>query len=332
MKAVIDADYIRYAVASAGEKRSILVTHKASGRQKEFDTRTDFWGNWRTKDGGYLATINEGRTSPFTWDEFEIEDVQTPEPIENVLHSAKLMFENSYKQAGCSSYIAFFGKGDSFRKELSTLLEYKGNRNDLTKPLLMDEVTEYLIKKYKVNVVENIEADDACVMEAHGKKNRVVIAVDKDTGGNSVNWYNPNNPSKGIVDCSGFGQLWLNEKGEVKGIGRLFLYFQVAFSDKIDNYAANCFSDKRWGEKSAYKALVDCKNDKEALEAVVNIYKALYPEPKIITGWRGDELEIDWKYIASENWHMARMLRSMAELENKVEFLDTLERVGVTYE
>ena len=26
-------------------------------------------------------------------------------------------------------------------------------------------------------------------------------------------------------------------------------------------------------------------------------------------GWRGDEFEIDWKYVFNENWDMAHMLR-----------------------
>jgi hypothetical protein len=35
----------------------------------------------------------------------------------------------------------------------------------------------------------------------------------------------------------------------------------------------------------------------------------LYPAPKKITGWRGDEILIDWKYVLRENFTLARMLR-----------------------
>ena len=34
------------------------------------------------------------------------------------------------------------------------------------------------------------------------------------------------------------------------------------------------------GDKAAYKILGQCKNDKQALEGLVKIYKTLYPQPK----------------------------------------------------
>lgn len=329
MKAIVDADYILYAVACAGEKRSVKVVHKKSGRELIVPTRTEFYGDWRKKEGGRLAEINKAKNSDFKWDDFEYIDLQEPEPIENVLHSAKLMYESVVKKAGCDKQKGFLGSGPTFRHELATILEYKGNRIDLLKPVLMDEVREYLIKKFKIEVVKGIESDDACIIEAYNKKDHVVIAIDKDTGGNAVNWFNPNCPEQDIVNCNQFGKLWLNDKNEVKGIGRLFFYLQVAYGDDIDNYRANSASDKRWGVKSAYNALVDCKNDKEAFKKLVEIYKNLYPEPKTITGWRGDEINIDWLYCLEENFALARMLRSRDELENRIYVKDILDKMEI---
>ena len=81
----------------------------------------------------------------------------------------------------------------------------------------------------------------------------------------------------------------------------------------MDNYAAHSASQVKWGELSAYEVLKDCKNDKEALAAIVDGYKHLYPTPSKVVGWRGDILNIDWKYVLSENWVMARMLRKPDE-------------------
>lgn len=331
--AVVDTDFILHAVACAGEKRYVDVIHKASGRKLRVDNKTQFYGSWQRKDGGILAEINRAKGKNWTWEDFEYIDVQEPEPLENVLHSAKVMFESVVKRAGCSKYKAFIGDGKpTFRNELATILEYKGNRKDLISPIYKDEVRDYLVRKFKVVTVSGIEADDACIIEAFKKKDHVVIAVDKDTGGNAVNWFNPNHEEDGVVNCDQFGKLWLNNKNEVRGIGRLFFYYQCAYGDDVDNYRANSASDKRWGSKSAYKALVGCQNDKEALEALVGVYKSLYPEPKMITGWRGDEFEIDWLYVASENWQLARMLRSMDELTNRIELEDVLCKVGVKYD
>ena len=84
--------------------------------------------------------------------------------------------------------------------------------------------------------------------------------------------------------------------------------------DASDNYKANCFSDTKWGDMSAYKALVDCETDEEALLAVIDVFKNLYPEPKVITGWRGNEILIDWYYVANEMFQMARMMRWVGDV------------------
>lgn len=329
LTAVVDADFIAYAVASAGEKRTVIVTHKPSGRQIEVGTRTEWHGDWRKRDGGMLAEINAKRTSPFDPDEFEFEDVQTPEPIENVLHSAKTMFTSTYKNAGTEDYIGFLGGSNNFRDDVATIWKYKGDRENLIKPLYLKDVREYLSRKFSLEIVDGYEADDAVVMEAHGRRDRVVISPDKDTGGNHVMWYNPHKPEQGIVDCMKLGKLFLDDKGEVRGFGRIFFYYQCASGDRADCYAANSACGKRWGDKSAYKSLVDCKTDKEALIALKEVYQKLYPEPLTIIGWRGDQLDVDWKYVLNENWQLARMIRSVDEIENPILATDVMVKMGI---
>lgn len=306
---IIDLDYVKYSAASVGEKRTITVIHKASGREKEFNTRTEFYGRDKAKSGGWLGELNAKRTSPFAVDEFEIIDVQTPEPVEHVLQIAKTQVENDLKKLGTNKYKAFLGKGDSFRVELSTLLKYKDNRKDMLRPLHMDAVTEYLGRKFKAEIVEHLEVDDVCVIEAYGSPNAVIQGLDKDYYGQPVKYFNVNRPEEGIQDCNQFGKLWLDDKGDVRGIGRMHLYWQIASNDTSDNYAANCFSDIKWAGKSAYKALVECIDDTQAWLKLKEVFQHLYPEEKIVMGWRGDEFEIDWKYVLNEQFQMARMLR-----------------------
>lgn len=310
--AILDVDFVKYSVASAGETRTIKVTHKPSGKVKEFKTRTEFYGRDKKKSGGWLGEINADRKKPFTLDEFEIEDVQRVESLENILHSAKVMGLSSVKALGTDKYEAYIGEGASFRRGLSTLLEYKGNRTDTLKPLALDDVSEYIKKRFKAEVVTGIEADDKVVMRAYGDPNAVVVGIDKDYWGQPIKFFNVNEPDRGIVDCDCFGKLWVEGTGtkeKVRGHGRLFLYWQMCSDDKADNYKANCMSDVKWGAKSAYKALCGCKDDKEALTKVVEIFKTLYPEPKEVEGWRGNKFTIDWLYVLKEMWVMARMLR-----------------------
>lgn len=327
--AIIDLDYVKYSAASVGEKRSIIVTHKPSGRDKEFSTRTEFYGRDKAKSGGWLGEINSKRDSPFTLDEFSIVDVQTPEPVEHVLQIAKTQVDNDLKKLGASNYKAFLGKGESFRVELSTLLKYKGNREGMLRPLHMDAVTEYLERKYKAEVVTRLESDDWCVISAYNKPNCVVLGLDKDHYSQPVKFFNVNRPEEGIQDCNQFGKLWLDSKGDVRGIGRMHLYWQICSNDMSDNYAANCFSNIKWAGKSAYKSLVEAQNDKEAWEKMKGIFQYLYAEKKTVLGWRNDPIDITWDYVLNEMFMMARMLRFEGECLNAYNVMD---RLGVAYE
>lgn len=320
--AVIDADAIKYSAAAAGEKRTIQVVHKSSGRERIFKTRTEFYGGLK-RDGGFLATINEGRTSPFLVEDFEISDIQTPEPVENVLHLAKMMMNGWIRSVQADTHKGFLGKGDSWRVGRSTILEYKGNRADLLKPIYLEQVADFIERNYRVDVVDGLEADDWCVIEAYENPEAIVLAIDKDALGTPCKVYNPNRPTDGIINGAQFGALRKDDKGKVRGYGRLFLYHQICSGDSIDNYKANSASKVKWGEASSFKALKDCTNDQEAWSAMAAIYRKLYPEPTLVEGWRGDQIMVDWLYMLEENFQMARMLRFEGDNVQAKDVLDT---------
>ena len=310
LTAVVDIDYIKYTAASAGETRTIKAYHPIDGVEFKAKTRTELWGHYLKKDKGILAEHNKKNGTDYKADELVVIDIQTPEPIQNVLHSAKSMFESALWQLKTNKYSAYIGKGDSFRVERSTILKYKGARAATLKPLLLGEVSDYLIKKYNPEIVTRLEADDRVVMDAYRNKDKCVVGVDKDYFGCDVQFFNVNQVEKGIQQCGGLGGLSLNTKGEVKGIGRMFFYHQVLSGDGSDNYKANSANPEyEWGDKSSYKLLKDCKTDKEAFEAMKTGYQMIYPEPRQIISWRGDEITVDWKYMFNENFDLARMLR-----------------------
>lgn len=325
IRAVIDADAIKYAASAAGEKRTIHVVHKTTGRESTFANRTEFYGGAK-QDGGVLARINKDRDSPFLIEEFEITDIQTPEPIENVLHLAKTMMAKWIRAVQADTHIGFLGKGDSWRLGASTILEYKGNRKDLLRPVYLDEVAEYLLKNYDIKLVEGLEADDWCGIETYKKPDSILLAIDKDANGCPALVYNPNKPELGIINCDQFGKLYKDAKGKVRGYGRIFMYHQVCSGDSIDNYKANSASKVKWGEASSFKALSVCQNDKEAWAVMKSIYQKLYPQPTTVIGWRGNPIEVDWLYMLNENFTMARMMRWEGDF---VEARDVLDRLGM---
>ena len=314
----LDLDAFKYAIGSVGETRTIHVIHKESGWEGNFKNRTEFWGHHKKKAGGWLAELNKKKIEkgqqPASPDDFEIIDVQTvkDEPLANILNSAKNSVESAIKASGADKVEFYLGEGDSFRVEMSTILKYKGNREGLVKPLLLDEVIEYYKRKFKPNIITGIECDDAINMAAYGKKDHFCICEDKDAYGAGSKVFNFTLPDEGIVETNNFGKLWIDTSGKtkkVRGYGRMFKVWQCCSNDDSDNYKANCASDIEWGAMSAYHALKDCKNDKELFQAAYSIFKTLYPEPKVITGWRGDEIEIDALYVFQECFNMCHMLR-----------------------
>lgn len=309
--AVYDADWVVFAASALAEERTINVIHKQSGREKEFNTRSEFYGNWRKKDGGWLAEVNKTRDTPFLVDEFDIVDVQTPKPFGMCVNIIKTCIESvQYKLGlGEDDYYGFVGKGDSFREDASTIIKYKGNRDESLSPIHLSEAKQYIVDQHNSEWQEGIEVDDRTVMECYRKPNRILVAKDKDAVGTGCLVFNPDQMDV-PQDCHNLGKLWIDDKKKVRGYGRKFFMWQIMYGDSSDNYfSTSACPDTRFGEKSAYNLLAPCKTDKECWQALVDGYKTLYPEPKAVVGWRGDEILIDWKYVMQENVTLAHMLR-----------------------
>lgn len=329
MKLVIDADFLAFNASSVAEERSINVTHIATGKEQSFKTRTDFFGHWSKKNGGWLAKCNEGRKKPFLVEDFEIVDVQ--EPKENamgvVVNSINEQIKKITTMLNTSKYYGYVSRGDSFRVELSTIWKYKDNRSGMLRPLLLTEAKEYLIERHHCNWQEGLEADDQVIIDYYAKKADCVVGVDKDFCGCEVRLFNPDTMTKPEL-IKGLGGLYLNGKREVKGKGRKWLYHQILSGDSSDNYKANCASDMKWGEKASYQLLDPCKTDKECFLAMKEGFQTLYPEPKIITGWRGNQFEIDWLFIMNECFQMARMRRWEGD---EFHVSSVLDKLGITH-
>lgn len=362
-KLVFDIDWLIFESVSVAEERFIIATHIPTDRKMEFKTKTELWGDWRKKAGGWIAEENKKLGNDY-WkpDDFTIVEGQRPRPFKvkgvdeftgepdeskdyfiSPWEGAKKILDDKIK-AICEKfktkdYTCFTGTGNVFRHDICTLLYYK-DRDEMMKPLLLKKMKEYVCERHSCTMVTTAEADDAVnwtVLDGYkawvkgGKKDEdkvTGIAVDKDSKQCSGWWFNPNKDKEPRL-IEGFGKLWLDAKGEVDGEGRMWLYFQL-FEDKADNYKANCFSDIKWGEKASYNALKDCKNDKEAWTVLVESFKTLYPEPKIVDGCKG-KVEIDAMYVLQEMADMAFMLRHNNTPRDRLVVKDVLEKLGVNY-
>ena len=316
---LIDGDALTYASGFIGETRELKAVNKKTGEEHIFKNRTEMYGKKRSKDGGWIAKQNINNDDPISVEDFDLYDIQIPAPVEHSLQAAKTAILKSEALTGIKNRRIFVGRGESQRVEQSTLVKYKSGREDALRPIHKDAIIEYMIKYHGAEVVEGIEVDDKLTMLAWENPSNIIYGIDKDYLGTHSRVFNPSTPENGIQDCRTFGDLWVQEvvskqtgkkRYEVKGYGRKWFLFQWGYGDDSDSYRANCAADKEWGEMSVFHALKDARNNQEGLEAIVGIYKHLYPTPQYVLGWRGDRILCDWKYVCSEIFKMAHMLRT----------------------
>lgn len=120
--------------------------------------------------------------------------VKDDEPLEYALSTVKASLNTIWDTFLGSEKRRLFltGKGN-FRDKVATVQVYKGNRDPSHKPKYYSEIREYLINVHGAEVVEGMEAEDACGIEqyAHKDQSTVIVGVDKDLLGIPGWHYNP---------------------------------------------------------------------------------------------------------------------------------------------
>jgi hypothetical protein len=326
--AVVDADMLAYRVAAANEKRTVAATHKVTAQYLEFDTATDFKA-W----AGVEA------------EEWDLVPKQTPGKIEHCFHSLNSMSENITAGAKCDGYHLVVSGDTNFRKDIPLPTRYKSNRQDMLRPIHLEDCKQYLIHKHKAEVSDGVEADDLLTGYAYQgwreKKRIVQCTLDKDAlhgPGLVYDWVNMAEPE--LIQGYGGLTLTLREIGKlkpngepatekiIKGKGRAFLWYQMVFGDPVDGYKPCELAKARFGEVGAYDLLKDAKNDKEALEAVVRKYRIWYEKPITYTAWDGQQYTKNWMEIMQMYADCCVMRRFPGD---RLIVEDLLNRLGVKY-
>ena len=313
---VLDGDLISFKASAACEKRYIVATHKASGRSKRFDNRTALRDWLKTQD---------------KWEEsdFDIQDERDVSPIENCLHTVKMMVQNISAATGCSeSKIVVQGSGN-FRESLLLPTKYKGGREDMIKPFHLKEAQNYLKGKYKAEIANGVESDDILSMyayEGYTKKKKIVqCSVDKDAR-QCMGWLYDWDKMSQPMFVSGLGELYLRPDGKLSGHGRKWLYVQGLVGDNADVYRPTELSGARFGEKTAYKLLKDLDSDRACWSEIQRLYKEWYSSPISYTSWNGVPVEADYLDIMQMYFTCAHMLRYEGD---KIDVKSILDKMGI---
>jgi hypothetical protein len=195
----------------------------------------------------------------------------------------------------------------------------------------------------KGEVVKGIEADDVLSMyQFKGHVDKLengfysyrTVAQDKDARQTDGELFNPTTDSNGkwtypeplIID--GLGSLYLNDKGDVKGHGRAWLYFQIMNGDDTDGYNPTKPFKIRCGDKTVYKHLKECTTDKEYLEKLVEAYHGWFPDGVEYESHCGKEMKITPIEYMQLIGTCAYMLRWEGD---KFDVFNLLNQEGVTH-
>jgi DNA polymerase-1 len=160
-------------------------------------------------------------------------------------HSAKRMIETQLKKINdkfgqdVKPVVLMDGDGN-FRNRIATIRPYKGNRTNASKPLMYNDIKQYLLDNWDAEMIYDQETDDEmAIRQTQAKGKTIIVAVDKDML-QVPGWHL--NPNKGFKAVS-----------EREGLERL--YVQCLTGDSVDNIAG-CY---KVGPKIA-KAII-CRQD-----------------------------------------------------------------------
>jgi hypothetical protein len=327
---------------------------------KRFKNKTDFLGRTRKTISGWLGEHNKEREAkgkePYTRDDFLYETEQIAKPVSFAIKTLKDKIQSIADYLCIHDHIYLIGSGENHRHKLDLPMDprypddpsrgqYKANRTDMKRPLLLEDVRAYAENVLRAEHVKGIEADDRINFfgwESHlhykrtGLHKYILVSLDKDNCSYDSLLFNYQRtedkkaykyPHPILID--GYGSLFEDEKGKVRGYGYSFRLLQILIGDSTDGFSPTANLGIKYGEKSAYDVLKDCKTLKEGCDAVVKQYWKWFPSGKVsFTSWTGKDVTMEVYEWINTIYACAYMLKSR---DDTTKFTDILDSLGVEY-
>ena len=310
---IVDADTIAFSAAAVCEEKSVEITHLASNRKKIMKSRTEFKEFLEAKDFPYDKT------------DYKFVDIQD-NPNVTLLHKIIKNKLDSMQDRWMPDKILIYVSGDNnIRDSLPLPSKYKSNRANAVRPLLLKEAKEYLVSKGAIRT-HGEEPDDAIIYNSYEYQRKgwkvIVGSYEKDSKAYSgLELWDYNQESNETLIVPKFGSLSFDtEKKKTSGNGFIWWAFQQTRGDISDGYTPYEIAGVRFGDKTAYDLLKDCKTEQEALEKVIQQYKLWYPNVVQYTDWTGKQHEVTYKEIFSMYFKACRMKETKDDQLNAEEF------------
>ncbi len=160
---LIDGDIVLYRAAFAAQARKTLV-ELPDGSSHLFSRK------WAARDWIESMGYEEDDCTLVT-----MFDMKNEEEAYMIVDNIMQDIFNGLSSNNFEMYLT--GKGN-YREGLAVTHKYKGNRDDNDKPILYDQVKQYLVDTYDAQVIEGMEADDKLGIEQTPET--CIVSIDKD--------------------------------------------------------------------------------------------------------------------------------------------------------
>lgn len=348
-KFITDCDTAVFRASKYVQEDYVIITRLKSGAKREFKTKTDFYGHWKNKSGGWLAEQNAKRAvagkAPLKVEDFEIEPKVRllPDIGDHIGEGVKNfdMFVGHIKKAKLApEYLLCIGGKGNYRYDIAETLIYKGNRNE--KPLLFAEIRERILDKYKskVMIVDGKECDDQ--LAVFGKENEekflatgewdyVLGFIDKDLKMIYSPSINLDRMEEGVtirtkLECMKHfaKQLLIGDLSvdNIAGLPELVEPLRVKYGVR---------KGRGLGATTAENYLNSCETIKKVFERVVEAYRAYYGDDLFeYTNYKGETYQCCWIDRLDEVAQLVFM--NYYEDPTSYDVRDTLDEYGVKYD
>lgn len=160
MKANIDGDILLYSVGHATDSRYYLVQGYEWGGKFQYKRDAEgFCEEWGVNPD-QVQFHREAAPEPFYY-------ARLRDKIQGILQLTE-----------CTEYTVYLTGDNNFRKELAVTNTYKGHRPEDGKPLLYQEMKDYLLKHHPCEIAHDREADD--LLSINQTDCTVLCSTDKD--------------------------------------------------------------------------------------------------------------------------------------------------------
>ena len=217
-----------------------------------------------------MIAIIDGDTIPYITSSVAGKNNMTLSQAQKVLDN---IFKSILKNCAVDRYVLFVGSSDNFRNDIYP--EYKATRQKYkseTQGLYYEELTEYLITKYRAYIVKGAEADDAVSITSARFRSRgihnIIVSIDKDLLQCEGDHYNYKSKKNSRVKGDGVVKMVKTKnKTTIITTGTYHLWRQMIEGDTIDNIIGL----SGYGKVKAYHILKEY-DLKEIPDVVLGLY------------------------------------------------------------